>query len=58
MRRKDRKRLKGSSTAGKDKGLNYRKHELKTRLAKDSKFHKTDPKNYKLAEDLVRSLNK
>ena len=40
------KKAKGSSTAGTSKGNNCKKTELKTRLSKDNRFYRTDPKGY------------
>lgn len=49
------KKLRPSSTPGKAKGDNCKKSVLKTRMAKDSKFYKTDPSNYMKA---IQEINK
>lgn len=40
------RKLRPSSTPGISKGMNCKKTQLKMRLAKDTRFHKTDPLNY------------
>jgi hypothetical protein len=51
------KRTTASSTPGKMKGPNCKKSPLKVRLAKDTKFHKTDPKEFEKATREVYKLN-
>ena len=49
---------KSSSTAGKEKGANCQKSDLKVQFAKDGKMHKKDPKKYAQVEKIIRELNK
>jgi len=46
MSKKSKKGLKGSSTAGRSKGQNCQRSELKTLYAKDPRLHRTNPKLY------------
>ena len=48
---------KGSSTEGIKKGMNCQKTPRKVRLAKDSRFYKTDPLNYLKACEETNRLN-
>lgn len=49
---------RGSSTPGSAKGPNCRKSPSKTRYAKDTKFHKTDPLKYAEICKEIDALNK
>ena len=49
---------KSSSTAGKEKGANCQKSDLKVQFCKDGRMHKTNPKKFAQVEKIVRELNK
>lgn len=51
------RKLRPSSTNGKDKAAGCKKSPLKIRMAKDSRFHKTDPLNYTKAIEEINKLH-
>ncbi len=51
------KRTSASSTPGKLKGPNCKKSPGKIRMAKDTKFHKTDAKEFEKATAEIYKLN-
>lgn len=55
LTKRQRKRVKGSSTSGSDKVLRCKKHPLKNLLANDQRLYRKDPKLYQTVINYINS---